>query len=104
MKANLIRKSFGNPPPLTSLRKRSRRQQLVADVLNELAVFLGRGAGRDPFGVGEECVPALLALGQPVPGKHVGQPLVALAYQRRPETGLADTVPLPDRQRAVLET
>src|SRR5580704_8503111 len=84
-------------------RKRGWRQQLVADVLDELAILLRLGDHRYPFGIGEKSAPALLALGHAVPGEHVGDLLAALAYQRGPEPGLADAVLPPDPQRLVLE-
>src|SRR5580704_18779414 len=77
-------------------RKRGWRQQLAADVLDELAILLRLGDHRDPFGIGEKSAPALLALGHAVPGEHVGDLLVALADQRGPKPGLADAVFLPD--------
>src|ERR1700681_2932539 len=83
--------------------KRRWRQQLAADVLYEWAVLLALGEDRLPFGVGEECIPALLALSHTVPSKHIGELLVALADQRCPEPGLADAMLLPDAQRVVLE-
>ena len=55
--------------------KGSRCQQLVADILHKLTVLLGFGLDRDPFGVGEERTPALLALSHAVPGKQVGEPI-----------------------------
>src|ERR1700730_12155621 len=84
-------------------RKRRWRQQLAADVLDELAILLRLGDHRDPFGIGEKSAPALLALGHAVPGEHVGDLLAALADQRGPKPGLADAVLLPDPQRLVLE-
>src|SRR4051794_15809568 len=78
-------------------------QQLAADVLDELAILLRPGDHRDPFGIGEKSAPALLTLGHAVPGEHVGDLLAALADQRRPKPDLAEAVPLPDRQRVVLE-
>src|SRR6266436_839792 len=63
-------------------RKRGWRQQLAADVLDELAILLRLGDHRDPFGIGEKSAPALLALGHAVPGEHVGDLLAALADQR----------------------
>src|SRR5258708_18201730 len=83
--------------------KRGWRQQLAADALDELAILLGLGDHLGPFGIGEKSVPALLALGHAVPGKHVDDLLAALADQRGPEPGLADAVLLPDPQRLVLE-
>lgn len=59
--------------------KGGRCQQLVADVLHQWTVLLGFGADRDPFGVGEECTPALLSLSHAVPAKHVGELLITLA-------------------------
>src|SRR6202030_707218 len=84
-------------------RKHGWRQQLVADVLDELAILLRLGDHRDPFGIGEKSAPALLALGHAVPGEHVDDLLAALADQRGPKPDLADTVLLPDPQRLVLE-
>ncbi len=69
--------------------KRSRHQQLVADVLHELAVPLGLRGGRDPVGVGEKPAPTLLAFGQALPGEHVAELLGAGADQRSPEPGRA---------------
>src|SRR4051794_34662654 len=77
-------------------RKRGWRQQLAADVLDELAILLRLGDYRDPFGIGEKSAPALLALGHAVPGEHVDDLLAALADQRGPKPGLADAVLLPD--------
>src|SRR6266446_10710582 len=65
-------------------RKCGWRQQLAADVLDELAILLRLGDHRDPFGIGEKSAPALLALGHVVPGEHVGDLLAALADQRGP--------------------
>jgi DNA-binding transcriptional LysR family regulator len=45
-------------------RKRGRRQQLVADVVDELAILLRLGNYGDPFGIGEKNGPTLLALGR----------------------------------------
>ncbi len=59
--------------------KDGRCQQLVANVLHEWAVLLSLSADRDPLGVSEECAPTLLALNHAVPGKQVGEPLIALA-------------------------
>src|SRR6202043_592883 len=84
-------------------RKPGWRQQLAADVLDELATFLRIGDHRDPFGIGEKSAPALLALGHAVPGEHVDDLVIALADQRGPKPGLADAVFLPDPQRLVLE-
>src|SRR6266581_368438 len=84
-------------------RKRGWRQQLAADVLDELAIILRLGDHRDPFGIGEKSAPALLTLGHAVPGEHVGDLLAALADQRGPKPDLADAVLLPDPQRLVLE-
>src|SRR5580700_2732798 len=84
-------------------RKRGWRQQLVADVLDELAVLLGLGNHRDPFGIGKKGAPALLAFGHAVPREHVDDLLAALADQRGPKSDLADAVLLPDPQRLVLE-
>src|SRR5712675_2846547 len=81
-------------------RKRGWRQQLAADVLDELAILLRLGDHRDPFGIGKKSAPALLALGHAVPGEHVGDLLAALADQRGPKPGLADVVLLPDPQRS----
>src|SRR5258708_1992381 len=58
---------------------------------------------RAPFGIGKKSAPTLLALGQTVPGEHVGNLLAALADQRGPKPSLADAVLLPDPQRLVLE-
>src|SRR3954454_16890735 len=84
-------------------RKCGWRQQLAADVLDELSIFLRLRDHHCPFGMGEKSAPALLALGQTVPGKHVGNLLAALTDQRGPKPGLADAVLLPDPQRLVLE-
>src|ERR1700692_3923736 len=84
-------------------RKRGWRQQLAADVLDELAILLRLGDHRDPFGVGVKSAPALLALGHAVPSEHVDDLLAALADQRGPKPGLADAVLLPNPQRLVLE-
>src|SRR5258708_36601592 len=84
-------------------RKRGWRQQLAADVLDELAILLRLGDHRDPFGIGEKSAPALFALGHAVPGEHVGDFLAALADRRGPKPGLADAVLLPDPQGLVLE-
>jgi hypothetical protein len=48
-------------------RKRGWRQQLAADVLDELAIFLRVGDHRYPFGIGEKSAPAPLAVGHAVP-------------------------------------
>src|SRR5439155_11141320 len=84
-------------------RKRGWRQQLAADVLDQLAILLRPGDHRDPFGIGKKSAPALLTLGHAVPGEHVGDLLAALADQRGPKSDLADAVLLPDPQRLVLE-
>src|SRR5712675_1465055 len=84
-------------------RKCGWRQQLAADVLDELSFLLRLGDHRDPFGIGEKSAPALLALGHALPGEHVGDLLGALADQRGPKPGLADAVLLPDPQCLVLE-
>src|SRR5882672_10723695 len=66
-------------------RERGRSQQRVADVLHQLTVLLRFGGGRDPFGIGEKGAPALLALGKALPCEQVGELMVALADERRPE-------------------
>src|SRR5258708_12367749 len=48
-------------------RKRGWRQQLAADVLDELAILLRLGDHPDPFGIAEKTAPALLALRHPFP-------------------------------------
>src|SRR5260370_29584912 len=83
--------------------KRGWRQQLAADVLDELAILLRLGDHCDPFRIRKKSAPALLALGHAVPGKQVGDLLAALADHRGPKPGLADAVLLPDPQRLVLE-
>src|SRR6202051_4995950 len=84
-------------------RKRGWRQQLAADVLDELAILLRLGDHCGPLGIGEKSAPALLPRGHAVAGEHVGDLLAALADQRGPKPGLADAVLLPDPQRLVLE-
>ena len=69
-------------------RKRGWRQQLAADVLDELTILLRPGDHGDPFGIDEKCAPALLALGHAVPGEQVGDLLAALADQRGIRKGL----------------
>src|SRR5580693_4974089 len=84
-------------------RKRGWRQQLAADVLDELAILLRLGDHRGPFGIGEKSAPALLTLGHAVPNEHVDDLLAAPTDQRGPKPSLADAVPLPYPQRLVLE-
>src|SRR5262249_51557828 len=68
------------------------------------AVALALGAFRDPLRIAHERVPLLLALGQRLPGQHVGEVVVRFADERDPEPGLADAVPLPQLERGGLET
>ena len=85
----------GTPPApalISPLKMRGRREQLVADVLHELAVLLRLGDDGKPFRVRHERAPALLALPQVVPGEHVRELLIARADNRRPEPRLTDAV------------
>src|SRR4029079_17502381 len=49
-----------------------------------------------PLGVGLECVPLLLALGERLPSQQIMQVVVAVADQHGPEAGRPDAVLLPD--------
>src|SRR5260221_11859521 len=80
-------------------RKRGWRQQLAADVLDELAILLRLGDHRDPFAIGEKSAPALLAPGHAVPAEHVGDPLAALPAPRGPKPGPAHPGLLPHPPR-----
>jgi hypothetical protein len=51
--------------------KYSRYQQLTADILHELSVFLTLGSDRGQFGIRQESVPARLPLSHAVPGEHI---------------------------------
>src|SRR5258707_3141310 len=64
-------------------RKRGWRQQLAADVLDELAILLRLGDHRDPFGIGETSAQALLALTQAFPAEHLCDLLPARSGDRR---------------------
>ncbi len=58
-------------------RRESRRlQELVHDVRDDRAVLLGLGALGDPFLVGLEGRPLLLAIGEQLPGEEIGEILV----------------------------
>src|SRR6202041_925622 len=79
-------------PPLFHRRKAGRNQEGVLDPRVDWAVLLGFGALCDPFGIGLERVPFLLALGERFPLQHIGEVLVRVADQRRPEPRLLDAV------------
>src|SRR6267142_2264230 len=76
-----------------------RHQQLIDDVADDLAVFLGLGARRDPFGIALERSPFLLAIGKRFPRQQIGQFLIGFADQRGEEPGLLDAVLFPKFQR-----
>lgn len=73
------------------------------NVLYEWTVLLTLLAHGDPFGITDECTPALLAVSHAVPGKHVGELLVAFADERRPEASLANAMLFPNLDCVVLK-
>src|ERR1700688_565380 len=57
-------------------REGGRYQDLIDDVVDNLAVFLGLGACREPFRIGRKGFPLLLALGERFPRQKIGQFLI----------------------------
>src|SRR3546814_339949 len=81
-----------------------RLQHLVAHLRHDGPVGLGLRPLLQPFRIGGEGVPLLLAVGERIPGEQVIERLVRFADQDGPEAGLADAVPLPYAERDRLET
>ena len=80
-----------------------RRQYLIDDVADDLAVLFGLGARGDPVGIALKRRPFLLALGKRFPRQQIGQFLIGFADQRGEEPARPDAVLLPQLQRGGLE-
>src|ERR1700683_4340416 len=95
----------GNHPrsPLFHSRKCRRLEYLVRRVGKDRAVLFARGTGIDPVRIGHERIPPLLAVGERLPGKQIGQLEVGFTNQRGPEASLFDTMLVPELERDVLK-
>jgi len=82
-------------------RESCRREQLAADIGNDLPVALRLVAGLVPHRIGDESRPFRLTLGQRFPGEEIGEAIAVFADRRGEKPGLADAMPLPNGQRLV---
>jgi hypothetical protein len=82
-------------------RESCRREQLAADIGNDLPLALRLVPGPVPCRIGDESRPFRLTLGQRFPGEEIGEAIAVFANRRGEKPGLADAMPLPDGQRLV---
>src|SRR5713101_6559896 len=85
-------------------RECGRRQQLIDDIGDDLAIRFGFRARRDPVGIALKCGPFLFALGERFPCQEIGQLLMGFTDHGCKKSRLPDAVLLPQFQRDGLET
>src|SRR5579862_3136005 len=92
------------PHALFDRRKRRRLEDLVHRIGEDRAILFARSASIDPFRIGHERIPPLLAVGERLPRQQISQLLIGLADERGPEAGLLDAVLVPQLESHVLKS